>query len=139
MDGGRQTTARSSCNSDKAARPMSPTAHVDEEDEKSIIRQENDKRRAKVCRLCQIKKWSLTEKRVPERFCQSFEYKIFIMASPIMKLVVDSNRKPLAALRTKTLSNRLKTCSAFSFRLRYDNMYNPMYNLDVKEGVESTS
>ncbi|GER36602.1 cytochrome b-c1 complex subunit 7 [Striga asiatica] len=52
------------------------------------------------------------------------------MASAIMKWVVDPNRNPLAALHMKTLSNRLK-----KYGLRYDDLYDPMYDLDVKEAL----
>ncbi|KAK6137110.1 hypothetical protein DH2020_006130 [Rehmannia glutinosa] len=52
------------------------------------------------------------------------------MASAITKWLVDPNRNPLAALHMKTLSNRLR-----NYGLRYDDLYDPMYDLDVKEAL----
>ncbi|GFP93750.1 cytochrome b-c1 complex subunit 7 [Phtheirospermum japonicum] len=52
------------------------------------------------------------------------------MASAITKWLVDPNRNPLAALHMKTITNRLK-----NYGLRYDDLYDPMYDLDVKEAL----
>ncbi|KAK4435796.1 Cytochrome b-c1 complex subunit [Sesamum alatum] len=52
------------------------------------------------------------------------------MASALTKWLVDPNRNPLAALHMKTVSNRLR-----KYGLRYDDLYDPMYELDVKEAL----
>ncbi|KAL0393982.1 cytochrome b-c1 complex subunit 7 [Sesamum indicum] len=52
------------------------------------------------------------------------------MASALTKWLVDPNRNPLAALHMKTLSKRLR-----KYGLRYDDLYDPMYDLDVKEAL----
>ncbi|KAL0330823.1 UNVERIFIED_CONTAM: Cytochrome b-c1 complex subunit [Sesamum angustifolium] len=52
------------------------------------------------------------------------------MASALTKWLVDPNRNPLAALHMKTLSKRLR-----KYGLRYDDLHDPMYDLDVKEAL----
>ncbi|KAL6501923.1 hypothetical protein OROGR_027056 [Orobanche gracilis] len=52
------------------------------------------------------------------------------MASAITKWLIDPNRNPLAALHKKTLTNRL-----MNYGLRYDDLYDPKYDLDVKEAL----
>ncbi|GFP81487.1 cytochrome b-c1 complex subunit 7 [Phtheirospermum japonicum] len=52
------------------------------------------------------------------------------MASAISKWLVDPSRNPLAAIHLKTLSSRLS-----KYGLRYDDLYDPMYELDVKEAL----
>ncbi|KAL3819071.1 hypothetical protein ACJIZ3_004976 [Penstemon smallii] len=52
------------------------------------------------------------------------------MASAIAKWLVDPHRNPLAAIHKKTVSSRLR-----KFGLRYDDLYDPMYDLDVKEAL----
>ncbi|KAL7159479.1 hypothetical protein ABFS83_01G029500 [Erythranthe nasuta] len=52
------------------------------------------------------------------------------MASAISKWLVDPTRNPLARLHMKTIGNRLK-----KYGLRHDDLYDPMYELDVKEAL----
>ncbi|EYU29236.1 hypothetical protein ABFS82_05G128300 [Erythranthe guttata] len=52
------------------------------------------------------------------------------MATAISKWIVDPKRNPLAAYHMKTLSGRLS-----KYGLRYDDLYDPMYELDVKEAM----
>ncbi|PIN02347.1 Ubiquinol cytochrome c reductase, subunit QCR7 [Handroanthus impetiginosus] len=52
------------------------------------------------------------------------------MASAIAKWLVDPKRNPLAAVHMKAVSNRLKR-----YGLRHDDLYDPMYDLDVKEAL----
>ncbi|XP_051151699.1 cytochrome b-c1 complex subunit 7-like [Andrographis paniculata] len=52
------------------------------------------------------------------------------MLSGLSKWLVDPKRNPLAAIHMKTISNRLR-----KYGLRYDDLYDPMYDLDVKEAL----
>ncbi|KAK2987360.1 hypothetical protein RJ640_007047, partial [Escallonia rubra] len=52
------------------------------------------------------------------------------MASWLMKWMVDPKRNWLAALHKRTISNRLR-----KYGLRYDDLYDPMYDLDIKEAL----
>ncbi|XP_051129588.1 cytochrome b-c1 complex subunit 7-like [Andrographis paniculata] len=52
------------------------------------------------------------------------------MASAISKWLVDPKRNPLAAIHMKAVSKRLR-----KYGLRYDDLYDPMYDLDVKEAL----
>ncbi|XP_022881516.1 cytochrome b-c1 complex subunit 7 [Olea europaea var. sylvestris] len=52
------------------------------------------------------------------------------MASSLSRWLVDPNRNPLAAIHKKTISTRLR-----KYGLRYDDLYDPMYDLDVKEAL----
>ncbi|KAL3500388.1 hypothetical protein ACH5RR_039481 [Cinchona calisaya] len=50
------------------------------------------------------------------------------MASALSRWLVDPRRNPLAAIHKKALDRRLR-----KYGLRYDDLYDPMYDLDVKE------
>ncbi|KAL8504166.1 hypothetical protein ACS0TY_022774 [Phlomoides rotata] len=52
------------------------------------------------------------------------------MASALANWIVDPKRNPLAKIHMKTLANRLS-----NFGLRYDDLHDPMYDLDVKEAL----
>lgn len=52
------------------------------------------------------------------------------MASSFSRWLVDPKKNPLAAIHMKTLSSRLR-----NYGLRYDDLYDPMYDLDVKEAL----
>ncbi|XP_042002705.1 cytochrome b-c1 complex subunit 7 [Salvia splendens] len=52
------------------------------------------------------------------------------MASALSKWLVDPKRNPLAAMHMKAVSTRLRR-----FGLRYDDLFDPMYELDVKEAL----
>ncbi|KAF3670465.1 Cytochrome b-c1 complex subunit 7 [Capsicum annuum] len=52
------------------------------------------------------------------------------MASSFSRWLVDPKKNPLAAMHMKTLSSRLR-----NYGLRYDDLYDPMYDLDVKEAL----
>ncbi|KAL1552492.1 cytochrome b-c1 complex subunit 7 [Salvia divinorum] len=52
------------------------------------------------------------------------------MASALSKWLVDPKRNPLAAMHMKVVSTRLRR-----FGLRYDDLFDPMYELDVKEAL----
>ncbi|XP_051134735.1 cytochrome b-c1 complex subunit 7 [Andrographis paniculata] len=52
------------------------------------------------------------------------------MLSGLSKWLVDPKRNPLAAIHMKTISNRLR-----KYGLRHDDLYDPMYDLDVKEAL----
>ncbi|KAK3011515.1 hypothetical protein RJ639_012573 [Escallonia herrerae] len=52
------------------------------------------------------------------------------MASWLMKWMVDPKRNWLAALHKRAISNRLR-----KYGLRYDDLYDPMYDLDIKEAL----
>ncbi|KAH6790874.1 Cytochrome bd ubiquinol oxidase [Perilla frutescens var. frutescens] len=52
------------------------------------------------------------------------------MVSALSKWLVDPKRNPLAAYHMKVLSTRLSR-----YGLRYDDLYDPMYELDVKEAL----
>ncbi|XP_050268530.1 cytochrome b-c1 complex subunit 7-2, mitochondrial isoform X1 [Quercus robur] len=51
------------------------------------------------------------------------------MAS-LMKAIVDPKKNWLAALHMKSVSNRLR-----KYGLRYDDLYDPYYDLDIKEAL----
>ncbi|KAF3972906.1 hypothetical protein ACB098_01G113600 [Castanea mollissima] len=51
------------------------------------------------------------------------------MAS-LMKAIVDPKKNWLAALHMKSISNRLR-----KYGLRYDDLYDPYYDLDIKEAL----
>ncbi|KAG6387933.1 hypothetical protein SASPL_153128 [Salvia splendens] len=53
------------------------------------------------------------------------------MASALSKWLVDPKRNPLAAMHMKAVSTRLRR-----FGLRYDDLFDPMYELDVKEALD---
>ncbi|XP_057810580.1 cytochrome b-c1 complex subunit 7 [Salvia miltiorrhiza] len=53
------------------------------------------------------------------------------MASTLSKWLVDPKRNPLAALHMKTLKTRLSR-----YGLRYDDLHDPMYDLDVKQALD---
>ncbi|TMW82955.1 cytochrome b-c1 complex subunit 7 [Solanum pennellii] len=52
------------------------------------------------------------------------------MAASFSRWLVDPKKNPLAAIHMKTLSSRLR-----NYGLRYDDLYDPMYDLDVKEAL----
>jgi len=52
------------------------------------------------------------------------------MASSIMKWIVDPKKNWLASLHMKSVSKRLR-----KYGLRYDDLYDPMYDLDIKEAL----
>ncbi|KAL3361270.1 hypothetical protein AABB24_014261 [Solanum stoloniferum] len=52
------------------------------------------------------------------------------MASSLSRWLVDPKKNPLAAIHMKTLSSRLR-----NYGLRHDDLYDPMYDLDVKEAL----
>ncbi|KAH6760678.1 Cytochrome bd ubiquinol oxidase [Perilla frutescens var. hirtella] len=52
------------------------------------------------------------------------------MAWGLFKWLVDPTRNPLAAIHMKSVSNRLRR-----YGLRYDDLYDPMFELDVKEAL----
>ncbi|XP_073051831.1 cytochrome b-c1 complex subunit 7-like [Primulina eburnea] len=52
------------------------------------------------------------------------------MLSALSKWLVDPKRNPLASMHMKAISNRLR-----KFGLRYDDLYDPMYDLDIKEAL----
>ncbi|KAM7459455.1 hypothetical protein LguiA_036449 [Lonicera macranthoides] len=52
------------------------------------------------------------------------------MASALMRWMVDPMKNWLANIHKKTISNRLHR-----YGLRYDNLYDPMYDLDIKEAL----
>ncbi|CAI9094493.1 OLC1v1030242C1 [Oldenlandia corymbosa var. corymbosa] len=52
------------------------------------------------------------------------------MASFFSRWLVDPKRNPLAAIHKKSLDRRLR-----NYGLRYDDLYDPMYDLDVKEAL----
>ncbi|XP_041994815.1 cytochrome b-c1 complex subunit 7-like [Salvia splendens] len=52
------------------------------------------------------------------------------MASALSKWLVDPKRNPLAALHMKTIKTRLSR-----YGLRYDDLHDPMYDLDIKEAL----
>ncbi|MCD9639000.1 hypothetical protein HAX54_023237 [Datura stramonium] len=52
------------------------------------------------------------------------------MASSFSRWLVDPKKNPLAAIHKKSLSSRLR-----NYGLRYDDLYDPMYDLDVKEAL----
>ncbi|KAG6417134.1 hypothetical protein SASPL_119285 [Salvia splendens] len=52
------------------------------------------------------------------------------MASTLSKWLVDPKRNPLAALHMKTIKTRLSR-----YGLRYDDLHDPMYDLDIKEAL----
>ncbi len=52
------------------------------------------------------------------------------MASWLMKWMVDPNRNWLAKIHMQTISGRLR-----KYGLRYDDLYDPMYDLDIKEAL----
>ncbi|XP_047964507.1 cytochrome b-c1 complex subunit 7 [Salvia hispanica] len=52
------------------------------------------------------------------------------MASALSKWLLDPKRNPLAAMHMKALSTRLRR-----YGLRYDDLFDPMYDLDVKEAL----
>ncbi|XP_075670547.1 cytochrome b-c1 complex subunit 7-2, mitochondrial-like [Castanea sativa] len=51
------------------------------------------------------------------------------MAS-LMKAIVDPKKNWLAAFHMKSISNRLR-----KYGLRYDDLYDPYYDLDIKEAL----
>ncbi|WOL18366.1 cytochrome b-c1 complex subunit 7-2 isoform X1 [Canna indica] len=51
--------------------------------------------------------------------------------SSFAKWLVDPRRNWLAAVHKRTISNRLK-----KYGLRYDDLYDPKYDLDIKEALE---
>ncbi|XP_027085217.1 cytochrome b-c1 complex subunit 7-like [Coffea arabica] len=51
------------------------------------------------------------------------------MAS-LARWLVDPKRNPLAAIHKKALDRRLR-----KYGLRYDDLYDPMYDLDIKEAL----
>ncbi|KAL1532437.1 cytochrome b-c1 complex subunit 7-like [Salvia divinorum] len=52
------------------------------------------------------------------------------MASALSKWLVDPKRNPLAAMHMKAVSTRLRR-----YGLRHDDLFDPMYDLDVKEAL----
>ncbi|XP_075508384.1 cytochrome b-c1 complex subunit 7-like [Primulina tabacum] len=52
------------------------------------------------------------------------------MLSALSKWLVDPRRNPLAAMHMKAISGRLR-----KYGLRYDDLYDPMYDLDIKEAL----
>ncbi|XP_052209087.1 cytochrome b-c1 complex subunit 7-2, mitochondrial-like isoform X1 [Diospyros lotus] len=52
------------------------------------------------------------------------------MASSLMKWLVDPKKNWFAAQHMKAVSNRLR-----KYGLRYDDLYDPLYDLDVKEAL----
>ncbi|KAI5669502.1 hypothetical protein M9H77_19355 [Catharanthus roseus] len=52
------------------------------------------------------------------------------MASAFARWLVDPKRNPLAAMHKKSLDQRLR-----KYGLRYDDLYDPMYDLDIKEAL----
>ncbi|CAA2959047.1 cytochrome b-c1 complex subunit 7 [Olea europaea subsp. europaea] len=52
------------------------------------------------------------------------------MASSLSRWLVDPKKNPLAAIHKKTVSSRLRR-----YGLRYDDLYDPKYELDVKEAL----
>ncbi|KAG9456409.1 hypothetical protein H6P81_000917 [Aristolochia fimbriata] len=52
------------------------------------------------------------------------------MASSLMQFLVNPSRNWLAALHCKSLSKRLR-----KYGLRYDDLYDPYYDLDIKEAL----
>ncbi|CAI9772335.1 unnamed protein product [Fraxinus pennsylvanica] len=52
------------------------------------------------------------------------------MASSLSRWLVDPKKNPLAAIHKKTVSSRLR-----KYGLRYDDLYDPKYELDVKEAL----
>ncbi|CAH9063621.1 unnamed protein product [Cuscuta europaea] len=52
------------------------------------------------------------------------------MAMSFTRWFVDPKKNPLAAIHKKTLSSRLR-----KYGLRYDDLYDPMYDLDIKEAM----
>ncbi|KAL1557376.1 cytochrome b-c1 complex subunit 7-like [Salvia divinorum] len=53
------------------------------------------------------------------------------MASTLSKWLVDPKRNPLAALHMNTIKTRLSR-----YGLRYDDLHDPMYDLDIKEALD---
>ncbi|CAM8898021.1 unnamed protein product [Rhodiola kirilowii] len=52
------------------------------------------------------------------------------MASKFMQWFMDPNKNFLAAMHNKALSSRLR-----KYGLRYDDLYDPTYDLDIKESL----
>ncbi|KAL0692303.1 hypothetical protein Bca4012_059483 [Brassica carinata] len=52
------------------------------------------------------------------------------MASSFLQRLVDPKKNFLARLHMKSVSNRLRR-----YGLRYDDLYDPMYDLDIKEAL----
>ncbi|KAL2548325.1 Cytochrome [Forsythia ovata] len=52
------------------------------------------------------------------------------MASSLSRWLVDPKKNPLAAIHKNTVSGRLR-----KYGLRYDDLYDPKYELDVKEAL----
>ncbi|CAM8960555.1 unnamed protein product [Rhodiola kirilowii] len=52
------------------------------------------------------------------------------MASKFMQWFMDPKKNFLAAMHNKALSNRLR-----KYGLRYDDLYDPMYDLDIREAL----
>ncbi|CAN7125562.1 cytochrome b-c1 complex subunit 7-2 [Brassica rapa] len=52
------------------------------------------------------------------------------MASSFLQRLVDPKKNFLARLHMKSVSNRLR-----EYGLRYDDLYDPMYDLDIKEAL----
>nr|VDD27003.1 unnamed protein product [Brassica oleracea] len=52
------------------------------------------------------------------------------MASSFLQRLVDPKKNFLARLHMKSVSNRLR-----KYGLRYDDLYDPMYDLDIKEAL----
>ncbi|XP_019189944.1 PREDICTED: cytochrome b-c1 complex subunit 7 [Ipomoea nil] len=50
--------------------------------------------------------------------------------SSFSRWLVDPKRNPLAAIHKKTLDSRLR-----KYGLRYDDLYDPYYDLDIKEAL----
>ncbi|XP_042479780.1 cytochrome b-c1 complex subunit 7-2, mitochondrial-like [Macadamia integrifolia] len=52
------------------------------------------------------------------------------MASSLLQSFINPRKNWLAALHMKTLSKRLR-----KYGLRYDDLYDPLYDLDIKEAL----
>ncbi|RAL38047.1 unnamed protein product [Cuscuta campestris] len=52
------------------------------------------------------------------------------MAMSFARWIVDPKKNPLAAMHRKSLDSRLR-----KYGLRYDDLYDPMYDLDIKEAM----
>ncbi|KAJ4826596.1 Cytochrome b-c1 complex subunit 7-2, mitochondrial [Turnera subulata] len=50
--------------------------------------------------------------------------------SSFLQLIVDPRKNPLAKLHMKSVSKRLR-----KYGLRYDDLYDPYYDLDIKEAL----
>ncbi|KAI7753153.1 hypothetical protein M8C21_029761, partial [Ambrosia artemisiifolia] len=74
----------------------------------------------------------LYKDRKPNSFAitNSIQFKSMASSSKLVKAILDPKKNWFAALHKKTIENRLR-----KYGLRYDDLYDPMESLDIKEAL----